>query len=214
MHYPGLEIAQGIVQIGTNTRPRNEKEMIELYQRAIASTVIATAKEALAYAPAANEAYVVVLRYDMRGRFSKKTTRLDAIYAGALGRGLLKIDWKTRSPVELMLGARAVRVNKDRKGRFRPLGDESGDDLRGLVSAITAITQSASHERPRRRRVTREQSRELMRSQRQEPFVAVCACPACGEIDTHALRPADTDDPEWAGVIRTCAACDRQWAQA
>ena len=70
VHYPGLEIAQGIVQIGTNTRPRNEKEMIELYQRAIASTVIATAKEARAYAPAANEAYVVVLRYDMRGRFS------------------------------------------------------------------------------------------------------------------------------------------------
>jgi len=72
VHYPGLEIAQGIVQVGASTRPRNEKEMIELYQRAIASTVIATAKEALAYAPAANEAYVVVLRYDMRGRFSKK----------------------------------------------------------------------------------------------------------------------------------------------
>jgi hypothetical protein len=46
VRYPGPEIAQGIVQAGTNTRPRSENEIMDLYRRAVASTVIATAKEA------------------------------------------------------------------------------------------------------------------------------------------------------------------------
>jgi len=32
VHYPGPEIAQGIVQAGTNTRPRSENEIMDLYR--------------------------------------------------------------------------------------------------------------------------------------------------------------------------------------
>jgi hypothetical protein len=213
VHYPGPEITQGIVQAGATTRPRTDREMIDLYRRAIASTVIATAKEALACAPAATEAYVVVLRYDMRGRFNKRSSQLDAIYAGALDRGVLGIDWTVRSPVEVMLGARAVRVNQDRKGRFRPLGDDAGDDLRGLAASIAATTASASRHRPGRRRFTLAESQQLMQSQDREEFIATCACPGCGEIAAHALRSPALAAPSWAEVIRSCAVCGREWAQ-
>jgi hypothetical protein len=214
VHYPGLEITQGIVQAGTNTRPRTEKEMIDLYRRSIASTVIATAKEALAYAPAATEAYVVVLRYDVRGRFRKTTTQLDAIYAGSLGRTVLDVDWKARSPIDYVLRAREVRVSQDRKGRFRPLGDDAGDDLRRLVASLEATIAAAAQERPKRRKVTHDQSQLLMQSQAHQEFVAISACPSCGYIDAHPLRAPGPGEPEWADVIRTCAECDREWAQA
>ena len=72
VHYPGPEIAQGIVQAGTNTRPRSENEIMDLYRRAVASTVIATAKEAF-----------VLLRYDydMRGRFRKQPSHRAIMHA-------------------------------------------------------------------------------------------------------------------------------------
>jgi hypothetical protein len=37
VRYPGPGIAQGIVQAGTNTRPRSENEIMDLYRRAVAS---------------------------------------------------------------------------------------------------------------------------------------------------------------------------------
>jgi hypothetical protein len=213
VHYPGPEITQGIVQVGATTRPRSEQEMTDLYRRALASTVIASAKEAFACAPAAIEAYVVVLRYDMRGRFKNKTYKLDAIYAGGLNRDVLRIDWTVRDPVEEMLRARAAQVNLDRKGRFRPLGDEMDDDLCDLVATIAETTESARRNRPKRRRYTRAESHKLMRSQKRQEFVAMCACPSCGEIDTHSLRTSGKGDPSWAAVIRNCAVCNREWVQ-
>jgi hypothetical protein len=111
-----------------------------------------------------------------------------------------------------MLGARAVRVNQDRKGRLRPLGDDAGDDLRGLVASIAATT-SALRDRPRRRRFTLAESQQLMQSQDREEFIATSACPGCGEIAAHALRSPAPGEPSWAEVIRRCAVCGREWAQ-
>ncbi|OBI86448.1 hypothetical protein A9X01_17005 [Mycobacterium asiaticum] len=208
VHYPGPEITDGLVQAGSGTRPRTEKEKIDLYRRALASTVIASAKEALVYAPAATEAYVVVLRYDLQGR-RKRTSQLDAIYAGALSRRVLQVDWAANSPQDWMFGAREARFNLDRKGRFRPLGDTAGDDLRRLVDAV-----AATHADTRRRRYSREESQRLMGSQAPEPFESTCACPGCGAMEAHCLRLPRTGEPKWASTIRSCASCGREWAQA
>lgn len=208
VHYPGPEITAGLVQAGAGTRPRTDKERVDLYRRALASTVIASAKEALVCAPAATEAYVVVLRYDLQGR-RKKTSQLDAIYAGALSRRVLLVDWTANTPQDWMLSAREARFNLDRKGRFLPLGDTAGDDLRRLVDAV-----AATHADTRRRRYSREESQRLMGTQAPEPFESTCACPGCGAMEAHSLRLPRTGEPKWASTIRTCASCGREWAQA
>lgn len=208
VHYPGLEIAEGIVQAGARTRTRTEQEKIEIYRRAVASTIIASAKEALVHAPAANEAYVIVLRHDLQGR-RKKSSQLDAIYAGVFGRRILQMDWTSNSPLDLMLSAREARFNCDRKGRLLPLGDAAGDDLRRIITAVVAA-QTA----PERHRYSRDESLRLMEIQVSEPFCAICACPGCGAIEAHALRSPRTGEPDWAATIRSCANCAREWAQA
>ncbi len=213
VHYPGPEIVQGVIQVGSKTRPRTDEEIIDIYGDAIASTVVATAKEALAYAPAADEAYVVVLRYDARGWFSKKSTKLDAIYAGALDRHVLHIEWEAHNPYNVMLGARAVRVNLDHKGRFKPLGDRAGDDLHQLVASIAATSMEGLKDRSKRHKFTQAESREKMRVQERDEFKAICACPGCGEIGAHALRRPIAGEPTWAKTIRSCTTCNREWAQ-
>ncbi|WP_301150154.1 hypothetical protein [Mycobacterium simiae] len=216
VQYPGPEIAEGVVQAGAKTRPRTEKEKADLYQRAVASTVIATAKEALACAPAADEANVLVLRYDMRSRFKKQTPQIDAIYAGALDRRVLKIDWSLTDPVTVMLGARETQIRRDRKGRLEPLGDYADDDVRELVAAIAAARDMPPRDRPLQRRYTKAESKHIMQFQlgdESDEFAATCTCPSCGEIDTHTLRQPESGDPSWATVIRVCAVCKREWAQ-
>lgn len=164
--------------------------------------------------PAATEAYAVLLRYDydMRGRFRKQPSQLDAIYAGALDRSVLGIDWNIQKPIDVMLVARNVRINQDRKGRFKPLRDDAGDDLRALVENIAAATESAPPDRRKRRRCTTRESQRLLRSQEQEEFLATAACPGCGELNTHAMRTPHQGDPSWAEVIRICGVCNREWA--
>ena len=213
VHYPGPEIVKGVVQVGATTRPRNEGEIIDLYRRALSSTVIATAKEALACAPAADEAYVVVLRYDVHGFLKKSAPRLDAIYAGALSRRVLRLNWAQQDPYTVMLAARAACVNFDSKGRFKPLGDRAGDDLQLLVEQVAAVSLEGLKDRSKRGKFTRSESREKMRTQQREDFQAICVCPGCGDIAAHALREPDRRDPEWAKTIRSCATCRLEWAQ-
>jgi hypothetical protein len=216
VQYPGPEITEGVVQTGANTRPRSEQEKVDLYQRAVASTVIATVKEALACAPAAEEANVLVLRYDMRGRFKKQTQHLDAIYAGAFHRSILGVDWSAADPVAVMLGAREVQIHRDRKGRLQPLGDFADDDIRELVATIAAARDVPPRDRPLQHRYTKAESKHIMQFQlgdQSDAFAAICACPSCGEIDTHSLREPESGDPTWAVTIRGCAVCKRDWAQ-
>jgi hypothetical protein len=213
VQYPGPEIVKGVVRVDGKTRPRTNDEMNQIYGDAVASTVIATAKEALTYAPAAVEAYIVVLRYDTKSWFSKKSDKLDAIYAGALNRKVLDIDWSTCAPIQVILGGRAVRINRDQKSRLKPLGDQAGEDLRRLVDAIAATNIEATPERTTRRRPTKAQSREMMNSQAREVFQAFSVCPECNEFGAHALREPMAGEPDWAKVIRSCATCGREWAQ-
>jgi hypothetical protein len=141
VHYPGPEIAEGLVQQGTTVRPRSQKEKNNLYRRALASTVIATAKEALCCAPAATHAQVVVLRYDMRRKLTKRHSQLDAIYAGSFHRGLLDVKWKgwnKQNPVDALHRAWGVRINQAHDGSFKPLGRLAGQDLRRLIEEIAA----------------------------------------------------------------------------
>ena len=173
VQYPGLEIAKGVEQVGGKVRPRAEAEMIDLYRRALASTVVATAKEALAWAPAAAEAYIVVLRYDIHGFRGKGPLLLDAIYAGALSRRVLDMNWEDQDPYTMILAARAVCLNLDRKGRFKPLGDRAGDDLQLLIETIAEMSLEGLKERSARRKFTRSESREQMRTQEREEFEAI-----------------------------------------
>lgn len=47
-----------------------------------------------------------------------------------------------------------------------------------------------------------------------QPFAAVSTCPACGDLQTHFLRPADqSGDPAGSTVVRECAACGQCWGQ-
>jgi hypothetical protein len=143
VHYPGPEIAEGLVQKGTTVRPRSPREKIDLYRRALASTVIATAKEALCCAPAATHAHVVVLRYDLRRKLMKRQIQLDAIYTGSFHRGLLDVKWKgwnKQNPVDTLRRAWGVRINQAHDGSFKPLGRLAGQDLRRLVEEIAAAT--------------------------------------------------------------------------
>lgn len=61
---------------------------------------------------------------------------------------------------------------------------------------------------------TAEENRCLMASQAPEPFRAVSPCPGCGEATAHLFRAPREGDPAWAAIIRQCAVCQREWAQA
>lgn len=61
---------------------------------------------------------------------------------------------------------------------------------------------------------TAEENRCLMAFQAPEPFRAVSACPGCGDFTAHLSRTAGEGDPGWAAIIRQCAVCQREWAQA
>jgi hypothetical protein len=61
---------------------------------------------------------------------------------------------------------------------------------------------------------TGEENRRLLASQAPEPFRAVSPCPGCGDLSAHLFRTPGEGDPEWAAIIRQCAVCQREWAQA
>lgn len=58
---------------------------------------------------------------------------------------------------------------------------------------------------------------EPLHSHRRYPiseFTAVCACPRCGWIDVHWLRPPELPQPEpEPAVIRECAKCQQEWGE-
>jgi hypothetical protein len=70
-------------------KKRTKTDRNALYARGIASTALATAKEALAVAPAATEARILVVR-----PASNSTAGLEAVFAGTYSRTFLRgIDW-------------------------------------------------------------------------------------------------------------------------
>jgi hypothetical protein len=60
---------------------------------------------------------------------------------------------------------------------------------------------------------SRAENLQLMSGQAVEPYLATCACPACGNTSTHLIRMPADGEPEWAAFIRRCGLCQREWAQ-
>ena len=142
VRYPGPEVGRGLVKDGRKVRERNNAEIAALYKEAVASTVIATAKEAFCSAPSTTYVRVLVLRYDIRGVL-KRRPRLDAIYAGTFARNLLDINWGTSDPVDVLVGARDVVINDPQTRPLKPLGEGAGQDLRELIDAMEMAEESA-----------------------------------------------------------------------
>jgi hypothetical protein len=69
-------------------RKRTKTDRNEVYTRALASTVLATAKEALAVAPGTDEARVLVIRNDVGA--ATPVDHLGAIYVGRFARAALR----------------------------------------------------------------------------------------------------------------------------
>ncbi|MDN5765589.1 MAG: DUF4236 domain-containing protein [Humibacillus sp.] len=92
-------------------RKRTQTNRNALYATAVASTVLATAKEALAVAVAATEARVLVVR-------PQGSASVEPVYAGTLRRELLAHqDWHSLDPLDLVMSAENAEMV--RKGSTR-----------------------------------------------------------------------------------------------
>lgn len=142
--YPGPSIANGYIrdQQSKQLRPRTQEEKATFYKAAIASTVIATAKEAFAVAPAATQARVVVLRNDKR---ILRSAKLGAIYAATFERSaVMDRDWKSAEPGDLVYGAADVRIDDPGNGAtLRTLSAKQHPDLGDIARQIgSALDES------------------------------------------------------------------------
>ncbi len=102
----------------------------------------------------------------------------------------------------------------------RRLGDNPFSD-----SNWAAATELSAEDAAKQRREMPEptdtpaspDSDEPLHSHRRYPiseFTAVCACPRCGWIDVHWLRPPELPQPEpEPAVIRECAKCQQEWGE-
>jgi hypothetical protein len=92
-------------------RKRTKTDRNALYTQALASTVLATVKEALAVAVSADEVRILVVR-----RNSAADTAADylgVIYIGSFRRdALASLPWTTVDPVELLLGAPGAHLKR------------------------------------------------------------------------------------------------------
>ena len=118
---------------------RNKTERNDFYARALASTVLATAKEGLAVAVAAEEARVLVVRRNPAA--SDPSSFLGVIYVGRFGRAVVE---GTGDPVAAILAAPQAQML--RKGATRevtnlPLGADP--DLRALLAEVAQSLSSA-----------------------------------------------------------------------
>lgn len=117
-----------------NPVTREDRAIADVYRRMVSLIVVATAKEALAVAPAADEARVVVVRWDVRA-FSR-LPRLDVIYAGTFDRTVLTADWSRMTPREHIGAAVNARIDDPRGRSLRALPLRKHPDLQVLVSEL------------------------------------------------------------------------------
>lgn len=102
----------------------------------------------------------------------------------------------------------------------RRVGDNPFSDTRWAaateLSAEDAAKQRRAMPEPTEIPAKPEAPKPLL-SHRQYPiteFTAVCACPRCGWIDVHWLRPPELPQPEpEPAVIRECAKCQQEWGE-
>lgn len=112
-------------------RKRSKTDRNALYATALASTVLATAKEALAVAVAASEVRVLVVR--------KAAAGIEPVYAGTFSReGMARVDWHSVDPLVLAMAANDAQLT--RKGSTREvvaLSVEPGSPAHDLLDALT-----------------------------------------------------------------------------
>ncbi|MBF6095757.1 hypothetical protein [Nocardia cyriacigeorgica] len=142
--YPGPSIANGYVRDPQSKvlRPRTPEEKATFYKAAIASTIIATVKEAFAVAPAAAQARVVVLRNDKR---ILRSSKLGAIYAATFERSeVMDRDWKSAEPGDLVYTATDMRIDDPADGAsLRTLSTKQHPDLADVARQIgSALDES------------------------------------------------------------------------
>jgi hypothetical protein len=117
-------------------RKRTKTDRNEVYTRALASTVLATAKEALAVAPGTDEARVLVIRNDVGA--ATPVDHLGAIYVGRFARAALRaVAWRTADPVALLLTADNAQLR--RKGTAKEvvhLNIDGDPDLQQLLGCV------------------------------------------------------------------------------
>ncbi|WP_157108488.1 hypothetical protein [Aldersonia kunmingensis] len=145
VHFPGEEVAHLAIADGGKVRKRSKSEVIDLYRRALASTIIATVKEALSSAPVATHAKIVVFSYPLTGFLkTRQQSELTPIYAATFDRGTLTKNRLKHTPVAEIMAADDLLVATDRFGRFKPLGDRASDDIRLLAATLVATHTHAA----------------------------------------------------------------------
>ena len=116
--------------------PRTQSERNRLYLAALGSTVLATAKEALAVAPALNEISVVVVRKDREA--PTPGDYLTVIYAGRFLRDRMEsLDWQRIDvTVELLIAPDALLNRRGPAKEIAPLDLDDQPGLRTLLQQL------------------------------------------------------------------------------
>jgi hypothetical protein len=117
---------------------RNKTEIGDLYARAVASTVLATVKEAFATAPGLEQITSVVARKDSRAEDPQDF--MAAIYAGTFSRGRTQaIDWERLNPLEeLYVAPDAMLKRRGPTATLAPLDLRLEPELQSLIDQLKA----------------------------------------------------------------------------
>jgi len=115
---------------------RTKTEASDLYARAVASTVLATVKEALAVAPALEQISTVVVRKDARAENPEDF--MAAIYAGSFTRERVRgLDWERVDPLEeIYVAPDALLTRKGSTSTLAPIDLQSEPELRSVVDQL------------------------------------------------------------------------------
>ncbi|MEV4515429.1 TerD family protein [Dactylosporangium sp. NPDC049525] len=116
---------------------RTKKDRADLYTRWLASTVLATVKEAFAVAPGVTDAQVLVIRRDPAA--ADPAGYLSAVYAGRFQRQRLTgWNWNAVDPVEELLRAPDARLT--RKGASLEIAALNLSDEPELAAVLAAVS--------------------------------------------------------------------------
>ncbi len=109
--FPGPRIVTGMVRDpgARRARERTLAEVADVYRDAVASTVIATAKEGFANAPAADELRVIVVRRERKPL--RRVAKPVVVYRGIFTRAMLDRDWSKASAARVIADAKGVLIN-------------------------------------------------------------------------------------------------------
>lgn len=111
-------------------RKRTKTDRNAVYATSMASTALATAKEALAVAVAADQVRVLVVREASRGG-------VEPVFAAIFNRSALRgVDWRSVDPLTLAMAAQsATMVRKGSTGEVAALAVEPGSPTQELLDA-------------------------------------------------------------------------------